>query len=83
MSYLIFIFIRILYFYQFIIVFYVLSSWFPAIRSSKIGRIIGALAEPYLLIFKRIIPPLGMVDFSPIIALWVLNMAMTGLFRLI
>ena len=79
MSAIISIFRSILYYYQLILIFYVLSSWFPTLRSSTVGRAIGSLAEPYLSIFRRIIPPLGMVDFSPIIALWILSMAMTGL----
>ena len=30
------------------------------------------MSEPYLRIFRRFIPPIGMFDFSPIIALLVL-----------
>ncbi len=30
------------------------------------------VCEPYLKIFRRFIPPLGMIDFSPMIAIFVL-----------
>lgn len=30
------------------------------------------VSEPYLRLFRRIIPPIGMIDFSPIAALFVL-----------
>ena len=81
MSQIIILFIRILNIYQMILFFYVLSSWFPGVRSSKLGTFIGSLVEPYLLIFRKVIPPLGMIDFSPFIAFWVLNLATVGLTR--
>jgi YggT family protein len=45
-------------------------SWFPV--SGIIEEIRNALAvivEPWLNIFRRFIPPLGMIDISPIVAL--------------
>jgi len=61
----------------------VLSSWFPAIRNSAVGAFVGSIVEPYLSLFRRVIPPLGMIDLTPIIAWWVLNLAMSGLSRLL
>lgn len=59
---------------------YVLMSWLPNIRESFIGELLGKLVEPYLTPFRRFIPPLmGVVDFSPIIAIFVLNLAVYGL----
>lgn len=31
-------------------------------------QFIAAMTDPYLNLFRRFIPPLGMIDFSPIIA---------------
>ena len=71
----------ILSLYQTLIVIYVLMSWIPESRTTQLGRIIGELVEPYLSIFRKIIPPIGMIDISPIIAVGVLNLAMQGLFN--
>ncbi|MNL86181.1 YGGT family protein [compost metagenome] len=62
------------------ILFYVLMSWLPNVRDNFIGELLGKLVEPYLRPFRRIIPPLfGTIDFSPIVALFVLELAMRGL----
>lgn len=54
--------------YWFVILAYIVMSWIGG-RDSAIGIAIGRLVEPYLGIFRKIIPPIGMFDFSPIIAL--------------
>ncbi len=73
----------ILNIYQTLIILYVLMSWIPEVRSTQLGRTIGGLVEPYLSLFRRIIPPIGMLDISPLFAIIVLNLAMQGLYRLI
>lgn len=66
---------RALSFYELLIVIYVLLSWFSASGTIwEIRRVLGTLVEPYLGIFRRIVPPLGMIDISPIIALLVLQL---------
>ena len=35
------------------------------------------MCEPYLRLFRRFIPPLGMFDFSPIIGIFVLYIVRT------
>lgn len=67
-----------IYFYMIIV--YVLMSWLPNLRESFIGELLSKLVEPYLSPFRRIIPPIfGMLDISPIVALFVLQFAMQGL----
>jgi YggT family protein len=42
------------------------------------------VSEPYLSLFRRFIPPMGMFDFSPIVAifvLYILRVVITGLIR--
>lgn len=68
--------------YSWAILIYILMSWFPGARESSFGEMLGKITEPYLEVFRRFIPPLGMIDFSPIVAILVLSLARIGLFEL-
>jgi YggT family protein len=72
----------LIYYYSWALIIYILMSWFPNARSSKIGQFLGRICEPYLEQFRRFIPPLGMIDLSPIVAFLVLNFATAGLSQL-
>jgi len=66
--------------YSFMIIGYVLMSWLPNARESFIGVFLGKLVEPYLGVFRRFIPPIGgMLDLSPIIAIFALRFIAAGL----
>ncbi|GKV55663.1 membrane protein [Sporosarcina sp. NCCP-2222] len=65
--------------YSILLVIYILMSWVPASRETKVGIWIGKLAEPYLGFFRKFIPPFGMIDFSPLVALFALNLIGKGL----
>ncbi|MFD1168478.1 YggT family protein [Oceanobacillus caeni] len=67
--------------YSWGIIIYIFMSWFPEARESTFGELLSKICEPYLEVFRRFIPPLGMIDFSPIIAIFVLHMARVGLFE--
>ena len=61
-----------------IIFVYVLMSWIPLMGKrgiiGDIERVLGKLCDPYLNLFKKLIPPIGgMLDITPIIALVVLQ----------
>ncbi|WP_347178056.1 YggT family protein [Sporosarcina thermotolerans] len=57
-------------------------SWVPASRETKFGILLSRITEPYLAFFRRFIPPLGMIDISPIVAIFVLNYLITrGVFE--
>ena len=45
--------------------------------SDAIVSFLRDVTEPYLRLFRRFIPPLGMFDFSPIIAIFVLYIVRT------
>lgn len=51
----------------------ILSSWVPQANEYKIMRFITYYTDPYLQIFRRVIPPLGMFDLSPIVAFLALS----------
>lgn len=61
--------------YSYALIVYILMSWFPGARESGFGEILGRICEPYLEQFRRFIPPLGMIDISPLIAIIVLQFA--------
>lgn len=65
--------------YSWALIIYIFMSWFPGARESSFGEMLGRICEPYLEIFRRFIPPLGMIDFSPIVGILVLGLARTGL----
>ncbi|OYD06635.1 YggT family protein [Paludifilum halophilum] len=66
--------------YRFLIFGYILLSWFPGGRDSPIAAFLARLVEPYLSIFRSFIPPLGMIDISPIVALLALWLIENGVF---
>ncbi len=69
-------------YYSWALIIYIFMSWFPNARESTIGQFLGKICEPYLEPFRRIIPPLGMIDISPLVAILVLRFATTGLYSL-
>lgn len=70
--------------YFFMIIGYVLMSWLPNARESAIGQMLGKVVEPYIGIFRRFIPPIGgMIDLSPIIAIFALQFIAMGLIGLL
>jgi YggT family protein len=78
--------------YTLLIIAYILSSMFFAFGgrvpysrwSSAILGFLRDVCEPYLGFFRRFIPPLGPLDLSPIVAIFVLNIVaniLVGLIR--
>ncbi|QDQ01627.1 YggT family protein [Lysinibacillus fusiformis] len=65
--------------YSFMLIAYILMSWIPAAQNSAIGRMLAKVCEPYLGIFRKFIPPIGMIDISPIVAIFLLNFIQNGL----
>jgi YggT family protein len=70
---------RIIDLYSWALIIYILLSWFPNARESSFGQILARICEPYLEPFRRFVPPIGMIDISPIVAIFVLKLATTGL----
>ncbi|MBV6683176.1 YggT family protein [Bacillus sp. JRC01] len=68
--------------YMWALIIYILMSWFPNARETSIGQILARICEPYLEQFRKFIPPLGMIDISPIVAFIVLRLADKGLSQL-
>ena len=61
--------------YVLLILAFILTSWIRLPYSpwlSRIQRFLYDVCEPYLRIFRRIVPPIGPLDLSPMIAVIVL-----------
>lgn len=62
------------YIYSILLVISILLSWFPEYEDTFLGRLLRQITDPYLNLFRRWIPPLGMLDLSPIVAFFVLHL---------
>lgn len=60
--------------YSYIIIARILMSWFPNSRGTEAGQILIQITDPVLLPAKRIIPPIAMIDFSPIAVIFAINL---------
>ena len=69
--------------YYFCLIGYILMSWIPALQQSVVGEFLEKICEPYLGIFRKFIPPLGMIDISPIVGLFVLHLIQRGVFTVL
>ncbi len=61
--------------YVLLILAYILTSWIRLPYSpwlNRIQRFLYDVCEPYLRLFRRILPPLGPLDISPMVAVLVL-----------
>jgi YggT family protein len=73
---------RLIELYSWALIIYILLSWFPNARESSFGQILAKICEPYLEPFRRFVPPIGMIDISPIVAILVLRLATSGLHQI-
>ncbi|EHJ07058.1 YggT family protein [Staphylococcus simiae] len=65
--------------YYFGMIIYFFTSWVPSIRENKVGEFLAKIYEPFLQPFRKIIPPIGMIDISSIAAIVVLILFQRGL----
>jgi YggT family protein len=64
-----------IYVYVLLIFVYVLTSWVRLpynVWVRRISEFLRDVCEPYLRIFRRILPPLGPLDLSPVVAIFAL-----------
>ncbi len=59
--------------YMLLLMVRILSSWFPDLQEHPILRFVRFYTDPYLNLFRRFIPPLGLFDLSPIVAIFALQ----------
>lgn len=62
--------------YTILIFIRIVGSWFPNLQRYHLFRFIAFYTDPFLNIFRRILPPLGgVLDISPILAFFALRIA--------
>ena len=49
-----------------------LISWFPIDRDGPVVRALDAVVDPIMVPLRRVIPPLGMIDLTPMAAILLL-----------
>ena len=59
--------------YFYVLVIRVLLSWFPNLQGNQLVNTLGSITDPYLNAFRGIIPPLGGLDLSALLAFLALN----------
>lgn len=69
--------------YQYVLIARILMSWVPDMERTSLGQFLYKITEPYLSVFRRFIPPLGMIDFSPIVAIFSLYLIQLGLISIL
>jgi len=74
-------FFKVLYL---ILIFYIICTWIPQVNWYKEPFATARTISDFVFApFRRIIPPIGMLDISPIIAFIALNFIEIGIIRLL
>ena len=63
------------YVYSLLILGYIITSWVRmpySVWLNRIQRFLYDVCDPYLRIFRRFLPPLGPLDLSPMVGIFVL-----------
>lgn len=60
--------------YEILIIVRIFLSWIPHNPHNAVFRFIYETTDPYLNLFRRFIPPISMIDISPIVAIFVLHL---------
>jgi YggT family protein len=64
---------------QFAIIIRALMSWFNPSPENPIVRLVIEITEPVLAPLRRIVPRIGMIDITPIVAILLMNVIETML----
>ena len=69
--------IRLFRLYELCIIIWCVMSWIPRTSIGILETVrdfLGMICEPYLSLFRRLIPSFSGIDFSPIVAILVLEL---------
>jgi YggT family protein len=66
---------RFINIYVILIVVRILLNWFPTVEwMNQVAGFLSPITDPYLNIFRSFIPPIGGLDLSPLLAIFVLQL---------
>ena len=80
---LLYIFTRVVSLYSFVLVAYALLSWFPGAYNTKLGQFIIKISRPDLSLFDRFNLSFGPIDFTIIVAIFLLQIVSSGFVKLV
>ena len=83
MEFVAFFLINVIRILKYAILVRVLLSWVNTGHPGRFTQFIYDVTEPVLRVFRKIIPNLGMIDISPILAFFVLDFAQIGILNLL
>ncbi|MES2199487.1 MAG: YggT family protein [Chlamydiota bacterium] len=64
--------------YTILILIRIIGSWFPKFSRHSFMRFVSYYTDPYLNLFRRLIPPIGgVMDLSPMLAFFALQILET------
>ena len=67
--------------YSFLLLVRVFGTWFPRFAQSRLMHFVAFYTDPYLNVFRKVIPPIGgVMDISPMFAFMGLQFIQWGLF---
>lgn len=67
--------IQFLQLYQMILVVRIILTWFPAVRwYDQPWRFLAQITDPVMEPFRRLIPPIGGIDLSPILLFFAIGL---------
>ena len=69
--------------YSWLLLARVLLSWLPVDPYNPAIRLLVRITDPALRPFRRLLPPLGGVDFSPVVAFLALSLVRSVVVRLL
>ena len=82
MNFILFFLITVLRVEKYALLLRVLLSWVQPDPSGKLNQVLFQITEPILAPIRSILPRTGMVDLSPLIAFFALDLAQIGVMRL-
>ncbi|REJ32689.1 MAG: hypothetical protein DIU83_08095 [Bacillota bacterium] len=63
--------------YTWLLIIRILLTWFPVDPYNPLVQFIARVTDPFLNLFRGLLPPLGAVDISPILAFFALRLLRT------
>jgi len=66
-------FVGFLWFLVIAVIARALMSWFPQARNNQLGRVVFQITEPIIEPVRRIMPRTGMIDFSTLVVIVILQ----------